>query len=169
MGFLLHHSVTESAEREPEREAFRCDGEALSYGELEQRSNRVARWLLERGLERSDRVGLYLNTLGQGRHLNGSPGGIRLGKVLRHDGVHRCELTEIGQENAQFDGRLQRRACRFGHGGQIAEDLLGLGLKVLADHLHGRRVERNLARDIEGIAGLDGLRVRADGRRCLIG
>jgi len=61
LGFLLHHSITESAEQAPEHEAFRCDGEALSYGELEQRSNRVARWLLERGLERSDRVGLYLN------------------------------------------------------------------------------------------------------------
>ena len=61
MGFLLHHSIDESAERAPERAAFRCDGEELSYAELVERCDRLAGLLVDRGVEPHDRVGIYMS------------------------------------------------------------------------------------------------------------
>ena len=60
MGFLLHHSIDESAQRTPDHEAFRFEGKALTYGELVERSNRFAAVLVEQGVRPDDRVGLYL-------------------------------------------------------------------------------------------------------------
>jgi amino acid adenylation domain-containing protein len=60
VGFLLHHSIDESAGREPEREAFRCGGEGTSYAALVERSNRLATVLVESGVEPHDRVGIYM-------------------------------------------------------------------------------------------------------------
>ncbi len=61
MGFLLHHSIDESAERDGEREAFRFEGEGLTYASLVERSNRLARLLVERGARPHDRIGIYMN------------------------------------------------------------------------------------------------------------
>ncbi len=60
MGFLLHHSVDESALREPEREAFRFDGRGIGYAALAERANRLANLLIERGVRAHDRVGIYM-------------------------------------------------------------------------------------------------------------
>lgn len=57
---LLHHSVDDGAERAPERDAFRCDGEALTYAELSQKSSQLAAVLRERGVRRGDRVAIYM-------------------------------------------------------------------------------------------------------------
>ena len=59
MGFLLHHSITESADRDPDREAFRCHGEGISYARLAERSAHIAGLLAELGVRRHDRVGIY--------------------------------------------------------------------------------------------------------------
>jgi amino acid adenylation domain-containing protein len=56
---LLQHDVTRQAERRPDAIAVSMD-EALTYGELEQASNRLARLLLEAGCEPGDRVCLFL-------------------------------------------------------------------------------------------------------------
>ena len=61
MTFLLAHIVDRSAERFPEREAFRFDGGRLRYSELAERSNALARTLVERGVKRGDRVGVYMS------------------------------------------------------------------------------------------------------------
>ncbi len=61
MGFLLHHSIDESADRAPERDAFRFAGQGLSYAELVERSNRLASLLVEQGVAPHDRVGIYMN------------------------------------------------------------------------------------------------------------
>ena len=58
---LLNRLVTASAERRAGAEAVRDRGRSLSYGELEEQSNRVAHVLLDSGVERGDRVGLYLD------------------------------------------------------------------------------------------------------------
>ncbi|MEV0119910.1 amino acid adenylation domain-containing protein, partial [Streptomyces sp. NPDC050844] len=50
----------ERAVQDPEAAAVRCGAEALSYGELEVRSNRLARHLRGRGVVRESRVGLRL-------------------------------------------------------------------------------------------------------------
>lgn len=61
MGFLLHHSIEESADRDPDREAFRFDGQAITYAGLVARANRLASVLIERGVKPRDRVGIYMN------------------------------------------------------------------------------------------------------------
>ncbi|MFH8491098.1 amino acid adenylation domain-containing protein [Streptomyces longisporoflavus] len=50
----------ERAVQNPEAAAVRCGAEVLAYGELDARSNRLARYLRERGVGRESRVGLRL-------------------------------------------------------------------------------------------------------------
>ena len=61
MPFLLQHSVARSAERFGEREAFRCDGQTLTYAGLAEQSNRLANFLVEHGVTRGDRVGILMH------------------------------------------------------------------------------------------------------------
>jgi len=56
----LHDSLTVQAENRPEATAVVWQGQATSYGELEQASNRLARALVAIGCRRGDRVGLLL-------------------------------------------------------------------------------------------------------------
>src|SRR3990172_2734076 len=59
--FLLQQLLADAASRDPERTALLCDDASLSYGELETRSNQLARVLRERGVRKGDRVALYVN------------------------------------------------------------------------------------------------------------
>jgi amino acid adenylation domain-containing protein len=56
----LHRLIDRAAQRRPEAPAARCDGEGLSYGQLSRRANGLAGTLLELGLERGDRVAVWL-------------------------------------------------------------------------------------------------------------
>lgn len=58
--YLLSHLLTESAQRAPQAPAVRFADETLDYGELDRRSNRVARALRAQGIGQGDRVGLHL-------------------------------------------------------------------------------------------------------------
>jgi long-chain acyl-CoA synthetase len=60
MGLNLASLLTESAERSPESPAIRLGTVELSYGELDERSARLAALLGEKGIEPGDRVGLML-------------------------------------------------------------------------------------------------------------
>jgi amino acid adenylation domain-containing protein len=60
MPYLLHQLLSESAMRRPHQDALRLGGRALSYVELESRSNQIAHALREAGLGRGDRIGVYL-------------------------------------------------------------------------------------------------------------
>jgi long-chain acyl-CoA synthetase len=60
MGLNLASLLTESAERSPESPAIRLGEVELSYGELDDRSARLATLLREKGLEPGDRVGVML-------------------------------------------------------------------------------------------------------------
>ena len=60
MGYLLQHLATESAQRAPDAVAVRYEDESLTYAELEQRSNRLARGLQAEGVADGDRVGLHM-------------------------------------------------------------------------------------------------------------
>ncbi|HEX3552498.1 MAG TPA: amino acid adenylation domain-containing protein, partial [Thermoanaerobaculia bacterium] len=57
---LLHERFAEQAARAPETTAVVCEGERLSYGDLEARSNQLARHLVRLGVLPGDRVGLCL-------------------------------------------------------------------------------------------------------------
>ena len=58
--YLLHHLLEHSAQRVPDAEALRGGDSSVSYGQLEQRSNRIARALAAEGVGAGDRVGLHL-------------------------------------------------------------------------------------------------------------
>lgn len=60
MSLLVRHFLEQSADRHPEKIALVCDGKRLSYGDLESRANRLATTLVQLGLKRGDRVGIYL-------------------------------------------------------------------------------------------------------------
>ena len=59
MAYLLHHLLRDSAARAPERPAVADGGHTLSYAELDQLSNQVARALLAQGVAPGDRVGIF--------------------------------------------------------------------------------------------------------------
>jgi non-ribosomal peptide synthetase component F len=61
MTYLLHQLLHQSAQRVPERPAVRHNGAQLRYGELEAQSNQLAAKLIESGVKRGDRVGIYLD------------------------------------------------------------------------------------------------------------
>jgi len=60
MNQLLQSWITRQAQRRAEATAVVLGAERLSYGELEEASNRLARLLVEAGCRRGDRVCLYL-------------------------------------------------------------------------------------------------------------
>jgi long-chain acyl-CoA synthetase len=57
---LVHHFLEQSAERTPDKTALVCEGQRLSYAEVEAMANRMARGLREHGVGRGDRVLLCL-------------------------------------------------------------------------------------------------------------
>ena len=58
MAYLLQRLLTEAAARQPQRPAVASDGGLLTYQELDQLSNKVARALLRLGVAPGDRVGI---------------------------------------------------------------------------------------------------------------
>ena len=61
MTFLLHNLLSESANRTPNAVAVRLLEQSLTYCELENKSNQLAKYLLTIGVTPGDRIGLYLN------------------------------------------------------------------------------------------------------------
>jgi amino acid adenylation domain-containing protein len=60
MAYVLHQLLTESAARCPEAEAVRLLKNAITYRELETRSNQLAHALIKSGVAQGDRIGIYL-------------------------------------------------------------------------------------------------------------
>ncbi len=60
-GSLLHHLLERSARRTPDAIAVADEERSLAYGELDRRANQLAHLLIDAGLRRGDRVGLYLD------------------------------------------------------------------------------------------------------------
>jgi len=57
---LVHEFLERNAERLPEKIALVCDGQRLSYAEIETKANRLANALNFLGVQRGDRVALFL-------------------------------------------------------------------------------------------------------------
>ena len=57
---LVQDFLQESAERSAEKLALVCDGQRLTYGQIESMSNRLAHGLCDRGVRRGDRVAIFL-------------------------------------------------------------------------------------------------------------
>ena len=58
---LVHQFLEHSAERTPDKIALVCDGQRLTYAEIDAMANRLAHALRNQGLQRGDRVILYLH------------------------------------------------------------------------------------------------------------
>jgi amino acid adenylation domain-containing protein len=58
---LLHHLLTESSQRYPDRIAVTFKDKSITYSELETKSNQLAVKLLQQGIKKSDRVGIMLS------------------------------------------------------------------------------------------------------------
>jgi amino acid adenylation domain-containing protein len=61
MVYLLHHLLSESAAKYPDKEAIAFKDDKMTYGELERESNKLACGLSGIGIERGERVGIYMN------------------------------------------------------------------------------------------------------------
>jgi len=61
MAYLLHHLLTESAARFPDKEALRFEGQGMTYASLDSSTNQVARVLRRLGMAPGDRIGIYLH------------------------------------------------------------------------------------------------------------
>lgn len=60
MPVLVHQFLEESADRSPNKIALVCDGKRWTYAQLDALSNQVAQALLQAGVQRGDRVAVYL-------------------------------------------------------------------------------------------------------------
>ena len=60
MNTLLQHALTEQAQARPEAVALAFKDRRMTYGALEQASNRLARLLIDTGCQRGDRVALLM-------------------------------------------------------------------------------------------------------------
>lgn len=58
---LLHHQLTNTSWRCPEKEAVIAVDRSISYQELEERSNQLASVLRRAGVQKGDRVGIFLS------------------------------------------------------------------------------------------------------------
>lgn len=60
MTTYIHHFIEQNAEKNPAAIALRLKSDTLTYAELNELINKVARGLIHLGLSRHDRVGIYL-------------------------------------------------------------------------------------------------------------
>ena len=58
--YLLHHLLEHSAKQNPEKEAFVYKENSITYAELEKKSSSLALQLLQMGVKRGDRIGIFL-------------------------------------------------------------------------------------------------------------
>jgi len=61
MIYLLHQLLSESAAKYPGKEAIAFRGDSITYADLESESNKLAYALSVIGIERGERVGIYMN------------------------------------------------------------------------------------------------------------
>jgi amino acid adenylation domain-containing protein len=61
MEYLLQHLLAKAAREFPDKTAVICGGESVTYRELDELADKLAATLLENGMRRGDRVGIYMN------------------------------------------------------------------------------------------------------------
>lgn len=61
MAYLLSQLLPESAAKWPEQEAVRFEGQSLTYRQLDEQTNQVARTLWAAGVKPGDRVGIFVH------------------------------------------------------------------------------------------------------------
>jgi len=59
MAYVLQQLLKKSAKAYPEKPAVWARGKSITYRELDERSNQLAHFLVEKGINKGDRVGLF--------------------------------------------------------------------------------------------------------------
>ena len=86
------------------------------------------------------------------------------GEVGGVDGVEVLKVAHVRHEDIDLGHVVERHAGRGKHGFQVFESLDGLGFEA-GDDLPAGGVLADLAAQIDGAAGIHGLRIGTDGRR----
>lgn len=60
MIFTLPHIIQNAARSFANQEAFRCGKDAVSYGELDRKTDQLAAYLVSKGVRKGDRIGIYM-------------------------------------------------------------------------------------------------------------
>ncbi len=90
----MHEILIRAAERHPEKIALIAEGKPFTYDELYQAALRLARLLQERGLQRGDRVAIYLD--------NGFPAAVSIFATLMAGGVFLMINPQTKRDKLQF-------------------------------------------------------------------
>lgn len=61
MIYTISQTLSQSAQRVPEKTAFKSGNESITYSEADQKTNQIAHFLLTNGLKKGDRVGVFLD------------------------------------------------------------------------------------------------------------
>lgn len=61
MIYTLPHIIENAARKFPDQEAFRCGSDSLTYHSLNSKTDQLAKHLMESGVKKGDRVGIYMN------------------------------------------------------------------------------------------------------------
>jgi amino acid adenylation domain-containing protein len=59
--YVLHQLLSESASNYPDKEAIIYRNDVMTYAQLDRESNAMAHFLLETGVERGERIGIYMD------------------------------------------------------------------------------------------------------------
>ena len=61
MRYLLHHGLDQAGQKFPDKDIVRFKNTSLTYAEMVERSNQLAYFLIDQGIQKRDRVGVFLN------------------------------------------------------------------------------------------------------------
>src|SRR5688500_539241 len=107
-------------------------------------------------------IDLDLRAAGKRRDTHGHPRRVGFAEVGGHDLVHLGEVGEVDEVDGHARHAREVPARGLGDRLQVIEHAPYLVLETL-DDLHGFRIERYLAGEVDGIAGAHRLRIGADG------
>lgn len=84
-------------------------------------------------------------------------------EIACHDMVHQREVAKVGEKHIQLHDIGKAAARRLGDGPEVVEHAPDLRLHIALHQIHRLRDQRDLPRQVNGIACLDGLGISADG------
>ena len=115
-GILVQDFLEQTAQRLPEKVALVCGERRLTYSEIESRANRLAHALVEIGVQRGDRVALYLHNsveavVGIFAALKAGAAFVAINPATKRDKFHailnNCEATAlIAEARGDLSGLL---------------------------------------------------------------
>src|SRR4051812_26503126 len=131
--------------------------------------NREAFVFAREALRQRDNVNLNQHILRKTRHFDRRPGRGRRGEELAIHRVHRREVVHVFEEDAALYYLLHAGARRFQDGRQVLHDSLRLLGNTAGHDLTRGRIDGHLPGNEDESSGLDGLRIRPNRLRPLLG